>query len=58
MGGTECLSDRWAQRPQCLTGARRGLADGVVEVKDRASGEREDVISAVIVDHLVSLVRS
>lgn len=36
----------------------RGLADGVVEVKDRASGEREDVDSAVIVDHLVSLVRS
>ena len=36
----------------------RGLADGVVEVKDRASGEREDVGSAVIVDHLVSLVRS
>jgi len=27
-------------------------------VKDRASGEREDVDSAVIVDHLVSLVRS
>ena len=36
----------------------RGLADGVVEVKDRASGEREEVDSAVIVDHLVSLVRS
>ena len=36
----------------------RGLADGVVEVKDRASGEREDVDSAVIDGHLVSLVRS
>ncbi len=36
----------------------RGLADGVVEVKDRASGEHEEVDSAVIVDHLVSLVRS
>mgnify|MGYP007000163634 len=32
--------------------------DGVVEVKDRASGESEEVDSAVIVDHLVSLVRS
>ncbi|WP_137294843.1 proline--tRNA ligase [Nocardioides dongxiaopingii] len=36
----------------------KGLADGVVEVKDRRSGEREDVATTAIVDHLVALVRS
>jgi len=36
----------------------RGLADGNVEVKDRATGEREDIGVDAIVDHLVSLVRS
>ncbi len=36
----------------------RGLADGVVEVKDRRSGEREDVAVDRVVDHLVGLVRS
>ncbi len=35
----------------------RGLADGVVEVKDRRSGEREDVPVGEAVDHLVALVR-
>ena len=35
----------------------RGLADGVVEVKDRATGEREDVPVAEAVDHLVGRVR-
>ncbi|GAB3674024.1 proline--tRNA ligase [Angustibacter aerolatus] len=35
----------------------RGLADGVVEVKDRASGERTDVPVAEVADHLVALVR-
>ena len=35
----------------------RGLADGVVEVKDRASGEREDVPAERVVDHVVALVR-
>ena len=35
----------------------RGLADGVVEVKDRASGERTDVPVADAVDHLAALVR-
>jgi prolyl-tRNA synthetase len=35
----------------------RGLANGVVEVKDRASGERTEVAVADIVDHLVHLVR-
>jgi prolyl-tRNA synthetase len=34
----------------------RGLADGVVEVRDRASGERTDVAVADAVDHLVGLV--
>jgi prolyl-tRNA synthetase len=34
----------------------RGLADGVVEVRDRASGERTDVAVADVVDHLVGLV--
>ena len=31
----------------------RGLADGVVEVKDRRSGERTDVALADVVAHLV-----
>lgn len=35
----------------------RGLADGVIEVKDRASGEREDVSSDEVLSHLVALVR-
>jgi prolyl-tRNA synthetase len=35
----------------------RGLADGVVEVKDRRSGERTDVPIGEAVDHLVSVVR-
>ena len=36
----------------------RGLADGAIEVKDRASGERVDVPVDDAVAHLVSLVRS
>ena len=35
----------------------KGLADGVVEVKDRASGEREQVPAERVVDHVVALVR-
>jgi prolyl-tRNA synthetase len=35
----------------------KGFADGVVEVKDRASGEREDVALADAVDHVVNAVR-
>jgi prolyl-tRNA synthetase len=36
----------------------RGLADGVIEVKDRRTGEREDVHADHVVDHLVRLVRA
>ena len=35
----------------------KGLADGVIEVKDRATGEREDVAANAVVDHVVGLVR-
>jgi prolyl-tRNA synthetase len=35
----------------------RGLADGVVEVRDRATGERIDVSVGDAVDHLVGVVR-
>ncbi len=35
----------------------KGLADGVVEVKDRATGERADVALDAVVDHVVALVR-
>ena len=35
----------------------RGLADGVVEVRDRASGERTDVRVGEAAAHLVGLVR-
>jgi prolyl-tRNA synthetase len=34
----------------------KGLADGVVEVKDRRSGEREEIPVDAVVDHLVALV--
>ena len=36
----------------------KGLADGVVEVKDRRTGEREDVPADHVVDHVVRLVRA
>jgi prolyl-tRNA synthetase len=36
----------------------RGLADGVVEVKDRRTGDRHDVPVADAADHLADLVRS
>jgi prolyl-tRNA synthetase len=36
----------------------RGLANGVVEIKDRASGERTEVAVVDAVDHLVRLVHS
>ncbi len=35
----------------------KGLADGTVEVKDRRTGEREDVPADHVVDHVVRLVR-
>ncbi len=35
----------------------KGFVDGVVEVKDRASGEREDVALADAVGHVVNAVR-
>ena len=35
----------------------RGLANGVVEVKDRKSGDRVEVPVAEAVDHLVAVVR-
>ena len=36
----------------------KGLADGTIEVKDRATGERENVPADRVVDHLVRLVRA
>jgi prolyl-tRNA synthetase len=36
----------------------RGLGDGVVEVKDRRSGEREDVAVDAVVAHLQALARA
>ncbi|QIK66946.1 proline--tRNA ligase [Nocardioides sp. HDW12B] len=35
----------------------RGLADGTVEVKDRATGEREEVAVDAVVDRVVAVVR-
>jgi prolyl-tRNA synthetase len=35
----------------------KGLAEGTIEVKDRASGERQDVPADHVVDHVVRLVR-
>ena len=36
----------------------KGLADGTIEVKDRATGAREDVHADHVVDHVVRLVRA
>ncbi len=36
----------------------KGLADGTIEVKDRRTGQREDVPVDTIVDHLVTLVEA
>ena len=36
----------------------RGLANGVVEVKDRRTGEREEIALDSVVEHLAKLVRS
>ncbi|WP_395696245.1 proline--tRNA ligase [Nocardioides sp.] len=36
----------------------RGLAEGTVEVKDRRTGEREEVPADQVVDHVVRLVRA
>jgi prolyl-tRNA synthetase len=35
----------------------KGLADGVVEVKDRATGERTDVVLDEVPAHLLRVVR-
>ncbi|EME55637.1 proline--tRNA ligase [Amycolatopsis decaplanina] len=35
----------------------RGLANGVVEVKDRRTGDREEIAVDAVVEHLVKLVR-
>jgi prolyl-tRNA synthetase len=35
----------------------KGLVDGVVEVKDRASGEREDIAVADVAAHVLNAVR-
>jgi prolyl-tRNA synthetase len=35
----------------------KGLADGVVEVRDRRSGERENVPVAAAVDHVAAVCR-
>jgi prolyl-tRNA synthetase len=34
----------------------KGLADGVVEVKDRRTGERENVAVGEVVEHLARVV--
>jgi prolyl-tRNA synthetase len=36
----------------------KGLADGTIEVKDRASGSREDVAADHLVDHVLRVVRA
>ncbi len=36
----------------------KGLVDGTIEVKDRASGERENVPADQVVDHVVGIVRA
>jgi len=36
----------------------RNLAEGTVEVRDRATGEREDVATEAVVDHVVRVVKA
>jgi prolyl-tRNA synthetase len=36
----------------------KGLVDGVIEVRDRRSGERSDIAVDEVVDHLVSIVKA
>jgi prolyl-tRNA synthetase len=36
----------------------RNLAEGTIEVRDRATGEREDVPVDHVVDHLVRIVKA
>jgi prolyl-tRNA synthetase len=36
----------------------KGLADGVIEVRDRRTGTREEVAAEHVVDHLVRLIRA
>ena len=36
----------------------RNLAEGTIEVRDRASGEREEVPVESVVDHVVGVVRA
>jgi prolyl-tRNA synthetase len=36
----------------------RNLADGTVEVRDRASGAKEDVAVDAVVDHVVRVVKA
>ena len=36
----------------------KGLAEGTIEVKDRATGARENVPADHVVDHLIRLVRA
>jgi prolyl-tRNA synthetase len=35
----------------------RGLADGMIEVRDRRSGERTDIATADALGHLLALIR-
>ena len=52
------VQGRRADRRPTIVVVGKGLADGVIEVKDRRTGEREDVHADHVVDHLVRLVRT
>ena len=62
-GLVEEVGDRGARvvvtraAPDRVTGGPQQGGRGVVEVKDRASGEREDVALADVVGHVVDAVR-
>ncbi|MCW2842359.1 MAG: proS [Nocardioides sp.] len=69
--GIEVLfDDRWKMSPgvkfkdaeligvPTIVVVGKSLADGTIEVKDRATGEREQVPADRVVDHVVALVRS
>jgi diketogulonate reductase-like aldo/keto reductase len=57
LGGNvlDCAINYRSQRSERAVG--RGLADGVVELRDRATGEREEVALDAIVERTVAACR-
>ena len=55
LAGGEVRRRRAGRRARRSSSSGRGLASGVIEVKDRRTGERTEVALASAVEHLVEL---